>query len=533
MDREEALDRIANRVGEAPLNLKGADLSDAILTNANLLGANLTRADLSGADLSGADLSGANLSRANLRRAHLWRANLTNANLTNANLTDANLTDANLLGVNLTRANLALADLSGANLSRAHLRRAHLWRANLRGADLSGADLSGANLRGANLTDANLLGANLTGTILTGVNLLSASLTGAILTVADLAGANLASEVDPFARLVQVLAGYEPLQGKNLQARVEKWAAQFEKGVRQRVVEETAHVLENTLITRTAAEQILETLITDPRMCGGGDIRDWWKSSNFLQLPTKGQSQGEMRVMIDKSLQNTHGFSIADCGSELQRYVYLDDVVCTGTQWKWAVKGWLEREKAKLAGDEDVHLWLIALVVYRDRLDNRIEYLKDVATGHGISLKVGVWPGFQMMPSALWPTFKPKRYDASSPVEKLREELKPKGHPMKLRKNLTDPNCIVFSSEDARDLLEREFLTAGCRIKYELCPKFKENHWPLGWDVFPGMGFGTPIVTWRNCPNSAPLALWADPPWFPLLPRDNNSPGLDVAGVTG
>ncbi len=486
MDREEALDRIANRVGAAPLDLRGANLSNAKLEDANL----------------------------------------TNANLTNANLTSANLTDANLLGANLTDANLLGANLLGANL----------MDANLTGADLTGANLTGAYLKGTNLTFANLLDANLTDAILLGANLTGTILAGAIqmaLSSADLASANLAGEVDPFARLAQVLAGYEPLRGRDLQAWVEQWADQFDEGVRQRVVAETAHVLERTLITRTAAKQILERLITDEDMCGDGDIRDWWKSSNFLRLPSKGKSRGEMRVMIDKSLQDTHGLSITDCGSELQRYIYLDDVVCTGTQWNYAVNGWLKREREKLAGDKEVHLWLIALACHRDRQDYWIGELKTEARVLGISLKIDVWAGFEMKPSALWPTFRPKDYDASQPVEKLREELERERYPMRLRKNLTDPNCRVFSSEDARDLLEREFLTAGCRIRYEPSHNFGEPFWPLGYDRFAGMGFGTPIVTWRNCPNSAPLALWAEGRWSPLLPRDNNPPGSDVAGVTG
>ncbi len=492
MDRKEALDRIANRLGLAPLNLKGANLK--------------------GADLSDAIL--------------------TNANLTNANLTSANLTDANLVG----------ADLAGANLMGANLRGANLMDANLTGADLTGANLTGAYLKGTNLTFANLLDANLTDAILLGANLTGTILASAIqmvLSSADLASANLAGEVDPFARLAQVLAGYKPLQGRNLQAWVEKWAAQFDKGVRQRVVEETAHVLENTLITQTAAEQILETLITDAEMCGDGDIRGWWKSSNFLWESRKGQSQRIMRDMIDKSLQDTHGLSITDCGSErgskFQRYIYLDDVVCTGTQWKWAVDGWLKRESAKLAGDKEVHLWLVALAVHSHRLAHPIGHLEKVARDLGISLKIDVWAGFQMKSSDLLPIFEPTRYDDPSPqVLTLIEKLVQTGHPMKFReKNLTPPNCRVFSSEDARDLLEREFLTAGCWIKYELCTELKENLWPLGYDVLDGAGFGTPIVTWRNCPNNAPLALWSGDKWDPLLPRTANRTGLYVAGVTG
>jgi hypothetical protein len=37
------------------------------------------------------------------------------------------------------------------------------------------------------------------------------------------------------------------------------------------------------------------------------------------------------------------------------------------------------------------------------------------------------------------------------------------------------------------------------------------------------LGFGSLIVTYRNCPNNAPLALWVDHPWYPLFPRTTNT----------
>jgi len=85
----------------------------------------------------------------------------------------------------------------------------------------------------------------------------------------------------------------------------------------------------------------------------------------------------------------------------------------------------------------------------------------------------------------------------------------------------------IFSSEEGRQLLERELLMAGMRIR-----SFSQNPnralRPLGFSPF-GLGFGSTIVTYRNCPNNAPLALWWGDPekpkshpfskWCPLVPR--------------
>ena len=85
----------------------------------------------------------------------------------------------------------------------------------------------------------------------------------------------------------------------------------------------------------------------------------------------------------------------------------------------------------------------------------------------------------------------------------------------------------VFSSEQGRQLLEREFLLAGMRIR-SFCQNPNPAMRPLGFSAF-GVGFGSLIVTFRNCPNNSPLALWWGDPsalpnhpfsrWRPLFPR--------------
>ena len=80
----------------------------------------------------------------------------------------------------------------------------------------------------------------------------------------------------------------------------------------------------------------------------------------------------------------------------------------------------------------------------------------------------------------------------------------------------------IFSSDEARQLLEEEFLKAGVRIR-QMCPNLNKYQRPLGNMLLETLGFGSLIVTFRNCPNNAPLALWAGDPWHPLFPRTTNS----------
>ncbi len=70
--------------------------------------------------------------------------------------------------------------------------------------------------------------------------------------------------------------------------------------------------------------------------------------------------------------------------------------------------------------------------------------------------------------------------------------------------------------------MERDLLIAGVRIR-GMCPNLPKQARPLGFHSLTTLGFGSVIVTFRNCPNNAPLAWWAGSPWFPLFPRKSNS----------
>jgi Pentapeptide repeats (8 copies) len=109
-------------------------------------------------------------SRVDLRQADLRQAVLEETNLRGADLTGANLAAARLAGSDLSGANLTLARLTGADLRLASLSGGDLDAADLVGANLEGADMRGANLQGVLLVGANLARADLSGCRVYGVS---------------------------------------------------------------------------------------------------------------------------------------------------------------------------------------------------------------------------------------------------------------------------------------------------------------------------------------------------------------------------
>ena len=91
-----------------------------------------------------------------------------------------------------------------------------------------------------------------------------------------------------------------------------------------------------------------------------------------------------------------------------------------------------------------------------------------------------------------------------------------------------------FSSEAGRQVLESEFLIAGAKIR-AMSENPKQSMRPLGFSPF-GVGFGSMIVTYRNCPNNCPLAMWWGDPeatsgalhWYPLLQREGYSSARNI-----
>lgn len=153
-------------------NLDGANLYASKLTavlgkQVSMIGANLRKVDLRNADLYQAVLRHAYLQQADLRDSNLFMVDFSEARLRRSDLRNTNLGFAQLVGARMPDARLSGSDVTSADLTMADLRRvrcdgALLVRAVLTQTNLNHADLSGANLSQVRALDtASLVGAAL------------------------------------------------------------------------------------------------------------------------------------------------------------------------------------------------------------------------------------------------------------------------------------------------------------------------------------------------------------------------------------
>ena len=318
-------------------------------------------------------------------------------------------------------------------------------------------------------------------------------------------------------RVATLVADYRsgeiaPIDGSH----VTRWINQFDVDARKPILTELAHVLEKTYFTKSAVRKFLSALLKSDKLTGG-DHCEFWKSAKFLDVQGGGNSQHEMLALFDQRLKKECGFGIGDCGKHPERFVYLDDVSFTGNRIRNDLVPWIENHAPTSA---DVHIITIGFHKGGQYYANgRIEAAAKAA---GKTIKMHWWRAIEFedrksktdVSDVLRPTRIPEDELTKTYVEAMQ-------HAPVLRKAGNVGGLAIFSSDEGRNTLEQEFLKAGCRVR-SICPHLGVYQRPLGNMVLETLGFGSMIITFRNCPNNVPLALWAGDPWHPLFPRKTN-----------
>ncbi len=299
-------------------------------------------------------------------------------------------------------------------------------------------------------------------------------------------------------------------------AHVDRWIRQFPDTAQEPILSELTHVFGKTYFTRKKVEAFLSTVVSSDKFAGD-DPCAFWRGVQFLRLQTAGNSQHDMLALFEKALKKKCGLSLADCGAEPHTYVYLDDVLFSGGRIKSDIVGWIKGaapKKAKLAiitiGIHALGQWFAG---------------KDITTAAkdvGKTIDITWWRVLEiedrksymtnsdvLRPTVIPPDPETQAYVAglgAIPILRIPGQVGERG---------------FFSSDSGRSLLEQRFLIAGVQVR-KRCPHLNIYMRPLGNSMMKTMGFGSMVVTFRNCPNNAPLVLWAGNPWYPLFPRKTN-----------
>ena len=304
---------------------------------------------------------------------------------------------------------------------------------------------------------------------------------------------------------------------------VERWVKQFDTDAQIHILREIDHIFKTTYYSKAHFLTFFDEHINKK-----SDPYDFWRRANILEIQKKGNSQREILNLFDKVLKKQIGISFREMPPSDGPCVYIDDALFTGARIKDDLLPWIEKY------DQDiVNLHILVIAVHRLGKWHCGESLKKKARSSGKNLRFKFWSSnefenrirYSSHSDVLWPVDIPD--DVA--LKKYLEGGDP--FPFVPRKDDGFPFSI-FSSEGGRQVLERQFLNAGVKIRSSCSQNLKKFWRPLGFSHF-GLGFGSMVVTFRNCPNNCPLALWWGDPkatpgnimskWYPLFQRKINT----------
>ena len=298
---------------------------------------------------------------------------------------------------------------------------------------------------------------------------------------------------------------------------VNRWVDQFDADAQLPILREMAHVLRKTYFSRSGTRKFLAGLFKAEKLVGD-DPCTFWNGVKLLDIQRGGASQKEMLALFSTVLENECGLNAANCGQVPHAFLYLDDAIFTGNRVKQDLEAWISAEAPVEA---TVHVVAIALheggryYANRKIMETARENNKKIAVNWWFAIKLEDRKVYTDRSDVLRPTSIPDD-------ELVRTYVAGMGYEPNLRNAGNVGVNRTFSSDVGRQVLEQEFLKAGTRIR-SMCPNLNKYQRPLGNMLLDTLGFGSLVVTFRNCPNNAPLPLWVGDPWYALFPRTTNS----------
>ena len=307
-------------------------------------------------------------------------------------------------------------------------------------------------------------------------------------------------------------------------AHVERWIHQFDSNSQLPMLREMEHLLKKTYFSRERVGNFLAKVATSEQLAGANP-KDFWSETEVMDIQQRGESQKRMRQLFGEVLLDKFDLPLEVCGQqETATYLYLDDALFTGSRMSNDLTVWVDKVSPPQATVN-----IVLLVAYRYGAWITNKNLESIAAGADKDITFKIWSGKRLEnrksnrndSDVFWPVSIPQDEELNTYINtETRFPFIPRSPELNNQSEL-------FSSEEGRQLLEREFLLAGMKIR-GLSREPKTILRPLGYSSF-GLGFGSTIVTYNNCPNNAPLALWYGDPnapsrhpfskWYPLFQR--------------
>lgn len=312
------------------------------------------------------------------------------------------------------------------------------------------------------------------------------------------------------------VAEYEPARGTNAMARTRAWIEQFDRSSRVALLESLTRTLRRTFIRRTDIEAYFQESIAN---------EDFWRNVYLVTPPGyQGESGVIFTEVVRSCVDQKFGIDLFEdyelCWLNDDNHVFVDDAVFTGNRvlkdydsdWRSWKRVWETPNGGTYERQLNLYVW--TYLRHRSGEDWVRELLMEDAHRRGIAVSLTFRSKLVYedrldhadASDVLWPRHGANGVDSVDSDEETRA-----------RRPGRFVATQVFDDVRIRDVLEDQLLSAG----RDIISRFNNTIWtPLGLGRQP-FGFGSLSVSYRNCPNNAPLALWWSlQNWTALFPRD-------------
>jgi hypothetical protein len=324
--------------------------------------------------------------------------------------------------------------------------------------------------------------------------------------------------IDEAGKVLKIVSDYwsEPTLDS-----IERWLDQFDEEVRLKLISEMRHILSKSYLSKDAVQEFLKGLISAPKLVGA-NAASFWRRANFFRSQKGGDSQHELLELFDGILEQECGFGLAGCASDDGPVIYIDDILLSGNRLVNDLRDWIPEE-----APNDCILHAIFVGVHSGGSYYADKSLREMGLNAGKKIEPKLWRVLSLEnfsnSGASADVYRLRKLpDDEETARYIHEHVK--GDPALMRPEKESNKSTFFSSEENRNLLEQVFWSAGLGIR-DIAPDLKETHRPLGYTSINSnnkLGFGSLVLTYRNCPNNCPLAYWVGDPWHPLFPRKTN-----------
>lgn len=303
---------------------------------------------------------------------------------------------------------------------------------------------------------------------------------------------------------------------------VDRWVRQFPDASQEPILEEMSHILGKAYFAKSDVMSFLTAVATNTEKLTGANPSEFWRKANFLNIQLGGNSQRRMLSDFSAILQQQFGFTTDDCGSADGPFFYLDDLIFSGNRVRHDLEPWISSDRCP--GRCNLHILTIAY--HRGGQWFGGQRLAQCMKAAKKQVTITWWRCAEFEDRRRYTNesdvLRPISFPSDQFAQQYIQGLTKKGYPPEPRVPREPPYASpFFSSETGRQLMEREMISAGFRIR-EQCTMLPEVIRPLGFSGLQTLGFGAVVLTYRNCPNTCPPAFWAGQPWYPLFPRRTN-----------